>query len=72
MQSVKIRVKGRLNKGWAERLGGLSISHTMKGNTVLSGCVRDQSALLSVLNKLPDLGLQLLSVTTDKTKIHET
>jgi hypothetical protein len=72
MQSVKIQVKGRVNKGWSERLGGLCICNTLNGNTVLSGCVRDQSALLSVLNKLPDLGLQLLSVTTDETKIHET
>ena len=62
MQSVEIRVKGHISKGWSDRLGGLMVSHTVDGDTLLIGSIRDQSALLGLLNKLPDLGLQLLSV----------
>ena len=61
MQLVEIHVKGHLAADW---LGGLTITHTQQGETVISGPVRDQAALRGLLNRIADLGLQLSSVTS--------
>ena len=66
MQQVEIRVKGQIDEHWAEWLGGLTITHTSEGETVLSGPVQDQSALYGLLAGLRDLGLPLLSVNSRK------
>ena len=58
----EIRLKGHLDKRWAERLAGLSFSHDDDGTTVLCGPVVDQAALYGVLRTVRDLGLPLLSV----------
>ena len=63
MQQVEIRLKGHIGLDWSDWLGGLSIIQTKKGETVLVGTVRDQAALRGLLDRLADLGLQLLSVT---------
>jgi hypothetical protein len=64
MQQVEIRVKGHINKDWANRLFSLQIAHSSEGNTVLSGPLRDQSELQGMLSRLADLGLELISVNT--------
>jgi hypothetical protein len=64
MQQVEIRVKGHINKDWANRLFSLQIAHTSEGNTVLSGSLRDQAELQGMLSRLGDLGLELISVNT--------
>jgi hypothetical protein len=64
MQQVEIRLKGQIDKSWSDQLGGLTVSHTAKGETILTGTVRDQSALYGVLNRLPVLGLELISINT--------
>jgi hypothetical protein len=56
------RVKGHLPQHWPEWLEGLAIIHHRNGETVLSGSLRDQAALLGVVMKVRDLGLTLLSV----------
>ena len=66
MQQVEIRVKGQIDEHWAEWLGGLTITHTSEGETVLSGPVQDQAALYGLLAGLRDLGLPLLSVNPRK------
>ena len=63
MQQIEIRVKGEIDRNWSDRMGGLAITHTDRGETVLSGSVRDQSALYGILSRLSDLGLDLISVT---------
>ena len=63
MQQVTIYVKGQIGPDWSDWLGGLSVSHTKQGETVLTGLVRDQAALRGLLDRLADLGLQLVSVT---------
>jgi hypothetical protein len=67
MEYVEIIVKGQLNKDWSDWLGHLDIHHTDEGNTLLSGSIRDQSALHGLLATLPNLGLQLLNVTSRRT-----
>jgi hypothetical protein len=63
MQQVEIRVKGQIDEHWSNWFGGLMITHTNKGETLLTGTVIDEAAMYGLLAKLRDLGLQLLSVT---------
>jgi hypothetical protein len=57
----QITVRGGLDAEWGDILGGLSVR--MKGpNTILTGPVRDQPALYGIVNRLRDLGLELISI----------
>src|SRR4029079_5267013 len=58
----KIRVRGQLDESWAEWFEGMAIEHTAEKETVLQGNVCDQAALYGMLNKLRNLGLELLDV----------
>lgn len=62
MPSVEIVVKGRIDESWSDWLGGLTITHTEREETVLSGSVIDDAALYGLLSRLRDLGLPLLAV----------
>lgn len=64
IQQVEIRLKGQIDKNWSDQLGGLTMSYTANGETILTGTVRDYSALYGVLNRLPVLGFELISVAT--------
>ena len=66
MEQVELRLKGHVDTGWSDWLGGLAFNHTAEGETVLIGTVCDQSALLGILNRLPDMGIQLISVKSQK------
>ncbi len=63
-----IHVAGKLDKSWADRLGGLTITFIEQDDednqpvTVLKGCLPDQAALLGVLNTLYNLRYPLLLV----------
>lgn len=57
----QIKVKGRLSGQWSEWFDGLEISYE-DGLTTIAGSVVDQSALHGLLNRIRDLGLQLVSV----------
>jgi hypothetical protein len=59
----QITVKGHLNPNWADWFDGLTITPLPDGTTVISGPVVDQAALHSLLRKVRDLGVPLLSVT---------
>jgi hypothetical protein len=64
MQEVEIRVRGQMDKSWADWFGGLTITHAENGETALTGPVRDQAALHGLLSRLAGLGLPLVSVTS--------
>ncbi|MEK7354086.1 MAG: hypothetical protein AABZ77_06250 [Chloroflexota bacterium] len=64
MQQIEIRIKGQIDYDWSDWMGGLIITHTGQGETVLTGSVRDQAALYGLLSRLSDLGLQLNSVNS--------
>lgn len=63
-----IHIFGRLDKSWADRLGGLTVSYIEEDEkenrpvTVLEGCLPDQAALFGVLNTLYNLRFPLLFV----------
>jgi hypothetical protein len=58
----QIRVKGHLDEILADWFDGLTISNQEDGEAVLSGCLPDQAALQGVLNRISNLGLNLISV----------
>jgi hypothetical protein len=62
----RIRLEGRLDKRWSERLGGMVISTVSRRGqpavTTLAGVLTDMAALMGVLNTVYDLGFTLLKV----------
>ncbi len=64
----KIVVKGQLDSEWSEWFDGLTITPTLRGETILIGPLADQTALHGVLIKIRDLGLPLLSLIRTETE----
>lgn len=60
-----IRVAGLLDPSRADSFDGLNITHTASNETILSGPVRDQTALHGLLSRVRDLGLTLIAVARD-------
>ncbi len=60
----EIRLRGHLETRWAAWFDGMTLRHERDGSTVLSGPVVDQAALHGLLQKVRDIGLPLVSVTT--------
>jgi hypothetical protein len=61
-QYYEIRIKGHLDESWADWFDGITIWHEDNGETLLTGPLPDQAALHGVLNRLRDLGIELISV----------
>lgn len=57
----QVRVEGVLDSRWSEWFGGLQVT-SEGGETVLSGTLRDQSALHGVLAQIGNLGLSIVAV----------
>ena len=64
MTVYDIRVTGDLDPSWSEWFDGLTITNLECGVAVLSGDLVDQAALHGTLNKIRDLNLSLISVTS--------
>jgi hypothetical protein len=70
----EIKIQGHLDAKWSEWLYGMTITHERGGATTLSGPLPDQTVLHSVLDRLRDMNLQLISVnqiTSDGQSINE-
>jgi hypothetical protein len=63
----EIKLKGYLNSQWTEWFYDLSITHETDGTTTLIGPLPDQIVLHSVLDRIRDLNLRLISVTEVET-----
>jgi hypothetical protein len=68
VEEIKIRIRKQINFDWSDWLDGLSITQTNDGETILSGCIRDQSALRGLINMIADLNLPLSSIESKKVK----
>jgi hypothetical protein len=64
VEEIEVRVKGQIDRNWSAWLAGLTIAYTENGDTTLTGAVRDQSALLGLMDRLSRLGLHILSVAS--------
>ena len=58
----EITVQGQLADDWSDWLDGLQMTAMACGDTVLSGTIVDQAALMGILNKLNRLNVTLLSL----------
>jgi hypothetical protein len=58
----EIHVKGHLDESWSDWLEGLEVKLFDNGEMILMGLIRDQAALMGILNKLNGLNLTLLSL----------
>ena len=58
----EIIVKDHLDVDWSGWFEGLTIGHNEKGETMLSGQIRDQAALFGIIAKIRDMGLFLILV----------
>ena len=59
-----IRIEGQLDTSWAEWFDGLTITNLANDTAQLSGNLVDQAALHGTLNKVRNLNLTLISVTS--------
>ena len=58
----EIKIRGELDPAWEEWFENLALAHDCDGNTVLIGPIVDHTALHSMLLKIRDLNLKLISV----------
>jgi hypothetical protein len=68
MLRVEIRVKGKIAEHWSAWFEDLDVTYTARDESVLSGCVIDQAALYGLITKLRDLGLSLISVSSQEVR----
>lgn len=60
--TCEIVVKGQLDTDWSGWLEGLTITHNDRGETIISGQLRDQAAFYGLLAKVRDMCPFLISV----------
>ena len=70
--TYRISVQGTLDKKWSDYYGGMSIEHDVVLDqypmTTLTGQLKDQSALIGVINSLYDFGYPIILVECVKAR----
>lgn len=64
-KSYTILIKGELEESWSDWFDGMTIQPEPGGKTSITGNVPDQAALVGLINRIHDLGLELISVTPE-------
>jgi hypothetical protein len=60
----EIRIRDHLDPHWSDWFAGLELTHLEGNETLLSGLLSDQAALYGLLERIRDLNLRLISVTS--------
>ena len=60
--TYEIRVEGLVDELWSDWFNGMTITYVNDAETILMGELPDQTALHGVLERIRDLGLNLISV----------
>jgi len=60
----EIKIKGYLDQRWVDWFAGLKLTHLEGDETMLSGMLPDQAALHGLLERVRDLNMTLISVTS--------
>lgn len=60
---VEIKLRCILDPSWSEWFAPLQLSHPEEDQTLLSGTLPDQAALHSLLERIRDLNLPLVSLS---------
>lgn len=58
----RVKIRGELDAKWSEWFYGMTITNESDGTTTLCGPLPDQTVLHSVLDRIRDMNLQLISV----------
>jgi hypothetical protein len=67
----EIKLKGHLDTKWVDWFYGMTITHESDGTTTLRGPLPDQSVLHSVLDRIRDMNLTLISATQCPTTFND-
>jgi hypothetical protein len=62
LDNYEIKIQGHLDTKWSEWFYGMTITHENDGTTTLYGSLPDQTVLHSVLDRIRDMNLELISV----------
>lgn len=69
--SYQIKVKGHFDERRMRWFEGLDITFLPNGETIINGAITDQAALHGVLNRIRDLGMELISVQPKTACLYE-
>ena len=69
----QLKIKGELDKSWSEWLGNIQITSEKQADgsemTILTVNTVDQAVLFGIIDRLRDLNIYLISVTSDSHEI---